>query len=177
MARDGVFPLSSYLRWIYKGTQTPLANVIFVFFVDCLLLLLQFVSSTAFAAIIAIATLGYQLSYFIPILFRCTTARKTFPVGEFNIGRFGVPVALVSSLWLGITSTLMLFPTSYPVTKDNMNYAIAVVTAVLGVAAVYWLVSARHWFVGPKRVDHQMDSKASESISKQNDSNSAMSKL
>ena len=153
MARDGVFPFSRYLRWVYKRTQTPLANVIFVFVIDCLLLLLQLASSTAFAAIIAIATLGFQTSYLMPILFRWTAARKTFPVGEFSLGRFGVPIAVVASLWLTVTSIFMFFPATYPVTKDNMNYAVVIIAGILSIAAIYWIVSARHWFVGPKRTD------------------------
>jgi amino acid transporter len=153
MARDGVFPFSRYLRWIYKRTKTPLANVAFVFFIDSLLLLLQLASTTAFAAIIAIATLGFQVSYLMPIFFRCTAARKTFPLGEFNLGRFGLPIAIISSVWLTVTSIFMFFPANYPVTKDNMNYAVVVVGGVLLIAAIYWFISARHWFVGPKRAD------------------------
>lgn len=156
MARDGVFPGSRYLRWIYKRTQTPLANVIFVFVIDCLLLLLQLASAAAFTAILSIVTLGFQLSYFMPIFFRCTVARKTFPKGEFNLGRFGVPVAVISSIWLAVTSIVMLFPATYPVTKDNMNYAVVIVGGVLFIAAIYWIVSARHWFVGPRRTDQDM---------------------
>jgi amino acid transporter len=153
MARDGVFPLSHYLRWIYKRTKTPLANVVFVFFIDSLLLLLQLASTTAFAAIIAIATLGYQISYLIPIFFRCTVARKTFQKGEFNLGRFGFPIAIIASIWLAITSIFMFFPAQYPVNQGNMNYAIVIIGGVLIIAAIYWLISARHWFVGPKRKD------------------------
>jgi amino acid transporter len=153
MARDGVFPFSHYLRWIFEPTKTPLANVFFVFLIDSILLLLQLVSTTAFAAIIAVATLGYQVSYLIPIFLRCTSARHIFPVGEFNLGRFGVPIAIVSSIWLTITSTIMLFPANYPITTDNMNYAIVVVGGVAFIASLYWIISAQHWFVGPKRVD------------------------
>ncbi|UJR16304.1 hypothetical protein I4U23_003210 [Adineta vaga] len=153
MARDGVFPFSSYLRWIYVRTQTPLANIIFVFLIDSLLLLLQLASTTAFTDIIAIATLGFQISYLIPIFFRCTSARKNFPLGEFNLGRFGVPIAIISSIWLIITSIFMFFPAEYPVTPDNMNYTIVIVTGIFVLATSYWLISARHWFVGPKRTD------------------------
>lgn len=153
MARDGVFPFSVYLRWIYKRTQTPLANIVFVFVVDSLLILLQLASTAAFAAIIAITTLGFQISYLIPIFFRCTVARKTFVLGEFNLGRFGVPIAGIASVWLAVTSVIMFFPSQYPVTSGNMNYAIVIVGGVLIIAATYWFVSARRWFVGPKRTD------------------------
>ncbi|CAF1560936.1 unnamed protein product [Adineta ricciae] len=153
MARDGVFPFSRYLRWIFKPTKTPLGNVLFVFLIDSTLLLLQLLSTTAFAAIIAIATLGYQVSYLIPIFLRCTSARKKFPRGEFNLGRFGVPIAIISSIWLTITSTIMLFPANYPITKKNMNYAVAVIGGVAIIASLYWIFSARHSFAGPKRTD------------------------
>jgi amino acid transporter len=162
MARDGVFPGSRYLRWIYKRTKTPLANVIFVFVIDCLLLLLQLASSTAFLAILSIVTIGFQLSYFMPIFLRCTVARKTFPRGEFNLGRFGMPIAIVSSIWLAVTSMFMFFPPNYPVTKDNMNYAVVIIGGVLLIAAIYWVVSARHWFVGPRRTDQDAPAKSIE---------------
>ncbi|CAF1209793.1 unnamed protein product [Adineta ricciae] len=153
MARDGVFPFSRYLRWIFKPTKTPLGNVLFVFLIDSTLLLLQLLSTTAFAAIIAIATLGYQVSYLIPIFLRCTSARKKFPRGEFNLGRFGVPIAIISSIWLAVTSTIMLFPANYPITKENMNYAVVVIGGVAIIASLYWIFSARHSFAGPKRTD------------------------
>ena len=155
MARDGVFPYSSYLCWTHPKTRIPLGNIILVFFLDCLLLLLQLVSTMAFEAIIATATLGYQLSYLVPILCRCTTARKTFPKGEFNLGRFGFSIAAVTSIWLIITAIFMFFPVSYPITKENMNYSIVIMGGILFIAAVYWVVSARHWFVGPIRIDQE----------------------
>lgn len=45
----------------------------------------------------------------------------------------------------------MFFPSQYPVTKDNMNYAVVIIGGILILAAIYWIFSARHWFVGPKR--------------------------
>lgn len=153
MARDSVFPCSNYLRQIFEPTKTPLVNVLFVFIVDSCLLLLQLVSNTAFNAFIAITTLGYQISYFMPIFFRCTTARHTFQMNEFSLGRFSIPTAILSCIWLFITSIFMFFPTEYPVTKDNMNYTIVIVGGVALIATIYWVVSARHRFVGPKRTD------------------------
>ncbi|CAF3583297.1 unnamed protein product [Rotaria sp. Silwood1] len=151
MARDGVFPFSSSLRWIFPPTKTPLVIITFVVIIDCLLLLLQLASTATFAAIISIATLGFQISYVMPIFFRCTVARKSFPVGEINLGRFGVPIAIISVVWLFITSIFMFFPAHYPVTRDNMNYAIVIIGGVASIATIYWIVSARHWFTGPKR--------------------------
>ena len=153
MARDGVFPLSKYIRWIFKPTKTPLGNVILVFILNSLLLLLQLASSTAFSAILSIATIGFQVSYGMPIFFRCTTARRNFVPNEFNLGPFGLPIACISTTWLTITSVIMFFPTEYPVTKDNMNYAVVIVGGVAVIAGIYWIVSARHSYQGPRRTN------------------------
>jgi amino acid transporter len=136
MARDGIFPFSKYLCWIFKTTKIPLASVVFVFVIDS-----------------AIAALGFQISYFMPILFRCTTARHTFRLGEFNLGKFSIPNAIISCVWLFMTSIFMFFPVDYPVTKTNMNYTIVIISGVALIALFYWIVSAGRWFVGPKRVD------------------------
>jgi len=33
---------------------------------------------------------------------------------------------------------------------DNFNYTVFAVVAVLGFAGIYWLVSAKNWFTGPR---------------------------
>ena len=47
-----------------------------------------------------------------------------------------------------IISILFVLPTVSPVTHDNFNYAI--VGVVLAFASLYWWISARKWFTGPK---------------------------
>ncbi len=85
MARDSLFPCSKYLTMIYKRSQTPLGSVILVGILNILLLLLQLFSTTAFAAIVSISTIGFQISYMLPIIFRCKTSRKTFKKGKLNL--------------------------------------------------------------------------------------------
>ncbi|CAF4125304.1 unnamed protein product, partial [Rotaria magnacalcarata] len=153
MARDGVLPFSAILRWIFQPTKTPIATLIFLFIFESSFLLLQLVAPTAFSAFLASSTLGLQISYGIPVLLRCTVARNCFGLGEFSLGRFGQPIAVISSAWLFLTSFIMFFPFQYPVTSENMNYAVVIIGGTLLVAAVYWIVSARHWFLGPKRTN------------------------
>jgi hypothetical protein len=43
-----------------------------------------------------------------------------------------------------------MLPTVNPITWDNFNYTVFAVVAVIGFAGIYWLVSARRWFTGPK---------------------------
>ena len=37
-----------------------------------------------------------------------------------------------------------------PIGWVNFNYTVVAVVVVLGFAGIYWLVSARKWFTGPK---------------------------
>ncbi|CAF4264116.1 unnamed protein product, partial [Adineta steineri] len=99
------------------------------------------ISTTAFYAFITLSTSSLQISYLIPVLLRCTTARKTFVS------------AIISSIWLTMTSIILCLPQEYPMTWTNMNYSIVAIVGVLFLAGIYWFVSARYWFTGPKRID------------------------
>jgi uncharacterized membrane protein len=45
---------------------------------------------------------------------------------------------------------LFMLPEFSPINRDNFNYAPIAVGVVLLYAGIYWLVSARKWFTGPK---------------------------
>jgi len=47
-------------------------------------------------------------------------------------------------------TVLFMLPTFNPITWDTFNYTVIAVVAVIGFAGVYWLVSARRWFTGPR---------------------------
>ena len=45
---------------------------------------------------------------------------------------------------------LFVLPAASPITLKTFNYAIVALLAVIGYAGIYWLVSARKWFTGPR---------------------------
>jgi hypothetical protein len=47
-------------------------------------------------------------------------------------------------------SILFMLPTASPITTANFNYTVVAVLVVLGFAGIWWLVSAKNWFTGPK---------------------------
>lgn len=59
MARDGAFPGSKKLAYIWPRTKSPVGMIILVFILDALFCLLPLINSTAFAAITSICTIGY----------------------------------------------------------------------------------------------------------------------
>jgi len=86
LARDEGFPLSSIIAKVEPKLQSPAAALIFVALVDSLLLLLPLGSTVAFSSIIGIATVGFQTSYAIPILFKLL-CNQPFPSTPFDLGR------------------------------------------------------------------------------------------
>jgi hypothetical protein len=45
---------------------------------------------------------------------------------------------------------LFMLPQVSPITRNTFNYTPVAVLVVLGFAGIWWLVSARKWFAGPK---------------------------
>ena len=118
LARDGAFPGSTHLRRVHQGTKSPIGSVALVLVCDSLLLLLPLCTmsgpaanygAVAFNAVTSICAIGYQISYCIPILLRCTVAAKTFEKSAFDLGRWSLPVAWISWMWLFITSLFMFW--------------------------------------------------------------------
>jgi len=52
--------------------------------------------------------------------------------------------------WVVIIFFLFMLPQFGPVGVKTFNYAPIAVAVVIGFAGIYWLVSAKNWFKGPK---------------------------
>ena len=153
MARDLAFPYSKQLGYIHPNNKTPIAMICLVFVLDALFCSLPLISTTAFDAITSITTIGYSISYMIPILLRITYSRKTFLRSDFHLGRFSIVFGVISVSYLFFTSLIFLFPTQLQdgkLTAEVFNYTPIVLAVVLIIAAIYWWLpkpyGARHFF-------------------------------
>ena len=65
LIRDGAFPFSKQMEGVWAVTKSPAKAIIFVFFIDALILLLPLTNEAngvlAFSAITGIATIGFQV--------------------------------------------------------------------------------------------------------------------
>jgi hypothetical protein len=52
--------------------------------------------------------------------------------------------------WVVFITVLFMLPQVSPVEASTFNYTPLAVLVVLGFAGIWWLVSARNWFTGPK---------------------------
>ncbi|KAF9911777.1 hypothetical protein EC991_002505 [Linnemannia zychae] len=144
-ARDGALPLSRHLHKLNKD-KSPVAavwfNIAFCFFLG-----LPYIwSETAYSAIVSVNTIASSISYLIPILCRIVLARESFEPGPFNLGRYSIPVGVISTFWIIVTSALFLCPTEFPVTAENVNYAAVPFILVIGLCVLYYAIWGRHWF-------------------------------
>lgn len=96
---------------MHPKNKTPVAMIFLVFVLDTLFCSLPLISTTAFDAITSITTIGYSISYMIPILLRITYARKSFERSDFHLGKFSIIFGIISVSYLFFTSLVFLFPT------------------------------------------------------------------
>lgn len=121
--------------------------------VIALLCLINVGSSTALSAIISIGIAAIVISYTIPIilLIRKRIYHEPIPFGPWTLGRYGLAVNLYGALFGVFISVFAFFPTTIPVTAENMNYAGPVILGLVFVAVMDWLIRGKDVFKGPLR--------------------------
>ncbi len=148
-SRDGAVPGHRSWHKINARTRTP-TNAVWFGAVGAFILVLPYwFNSAAYAAVTSIAVIGLYIAYIIPVFLR-VRAGKSFQAGPWNLGKYGVLNGVVATVWTVFICIMLLMPQLSPITVNTFNYAPIAVLVVIGFATIYWLVSARKWFTGPK---------------------------
>ena len=148
-SRDGALPGSRVWHVVNKRTRTP-TNAIWLAAAGALILGLPYLwNSAAYAAVTSIATIGLYIAYVIPTLLRRRQGRS-FQRGPWHLGRWSAPIGIIAIAWVVFITILFMLPTASPINWSDFNYTIVAVLVVIGYAGISWLVSARHWFTGPR---------------------------
>jgi amino acid permease (GABA permease) len=148
-SRDGALPGSAFWHRINKRTRTP-TNAVWLGAGGAFVLgLPDLWNSTAYAAVTSIAVIGLYIAYVLPTFLRLRQGSQ-FQRGPWHLGRWSRPIGIAAVAWVVFITILFMLPTASPITGADFNYTVVAVAAVLGFAGIWWLVSARHWFTGPK---------------------------
>jgi len=148
-ARDGAIPGSNFWHRINKRTRTP-TNSIWLAAVGAFILGLPYLySSTAYAAVTSIAVIGLYVAYVSPVFLRVRAGDK-FQHGPWSLGRWGRIVGSIATIWTIVIFILFMLPQLQPINISTFNYAPVVFLIVLGGAGIWYAVSAKKWFKGPK---------------------------
>ena len=111
---------------------------------------------TAFYAVVSMAVIGLYLAFAIPIYLRWKVG-DAFEVGVVDNGskyKWMNPIAVAEIVIISIYFILPLYPSGW-IGNENfdwkfVNYAPILTFGTLAVVAIWWQVSAKNWFTGPK---------------------------
>jgi amino acid transporter len=148
-SRDGAIPGSGLWHRLSARTHTPVAAVWLAAACSIVLTLPGWWNSAAFTAVVSVNVVGLFTAYGIPILLRLRLGGE-FEAGPWNLGAKGRPIALLAVVWIVFSNILFMLPQYSPITRDDFNYAPIALAVVLAVATVWWFVSARRTFHGPR---------------------------
>jgi amino acid permease (GABA permease) len=148
-SRDGALPGSAFWHRINARTRTP-TNAIWLAAGGAFLLGLPYLwNVTAYAAVTSIAVIGLYIAYVLPTFLRLRQG-EDFEPGPWHLGRWSRPIGIIAVAWVAFITVLFMLPQVSPVTAETFNYTPIAVLVVLGFAGIWWLVSARTWFTGPR---------------------------
>ena len=148
-SRDGALPGSSFWHQVNHRTRTP-TNAIWLAVVGALILGLPYLwNGAAYGAVTSIATIGLYIAYVSPTYLRLRQGAN-FQRGPWHLGRWSYIIGWIAVVWVVFIAILFMLPQFGPIHWATFNYAVVAVVVVIGFAGVYWLVSARKWFTGPR---------------------------
>ncbi|MEO7943945.1 MAG: amino acid permease [Marmoricola sp.] len=159
-SRDGAIPGSTWLAKVTPTTKIPANAVIFVAVIGVIITLPALKSvggvPVAFYAVVSVAVIGLYLAFLIPIFLRWRLG-DAFEAGSWNNGKKYKWMNLVAVVEIAVISVYFVLPftpAGVPGNKDfawsSVNYAPVLTIGALTVLAIWWNVSAKHWFTGPK---------------------------
>src|SRR6478609_5192870 len=148
-SRDGALPASRVWHHINPRTRTP-TRAIWLAAGGAFVLGLPYLwNATAYAAVTSIAVIGLYIAYVTPTFLRLRKG-DAFEPGPWQLGRWSRPIGIIAVAWVVFITILFMLPTASPISAANFNYTPIAVLVVLGFAGIWWLVSAKNWFTGPR---------------------------
>ncbi len=117
----------------------------------------------AFFAVVSVAVIGLYIAYVIPVFLRWRVG-DDFEPGPWNNGRKYRWMNILATIWVGIITIIFILPTSpagVPFNKafswEAVNYAPIVTGGVILAVGIWWVVSARKTFTGPRHTVSEID--------------------
>ncbi|KAH9882352.1 hypothetical protein J1614_000588 [Plenodomus biglobosus] len=152
-ARDKALPFDRYFSFVDRKSQIPVRAVVAVTILQMLVGFIYLGNTTAFNAVLSMAILGLYASYLIPIVYFMIFGRPNFTARDYGVFKMpktiGLAINLLACAWLILAMVFSTFPTSMPLTPQNMNYSTVVMVGWVVIGAIYYVVKGRHKFEVP----------------------------
>jgi amino acid transporter len=162
-SRDGAVPGGKYWSKL-NANRVPVYGVIISAVIALILTLPALAkvdiggapSPVAFFAVVSIGVIGLYVAFAIPIFLRWK-AGANFTPGGWTLGAKYKWMSIIALVEIVITSIFAMLPTSNlgapwydGFAWKYVNYAILVVPGALLLLWVYWHLSVKNWFTGPR---------------------------
>ncbi len=150
-ARDKGVPFHTWVARVPVGYDVPVNSILVSAMFACIFECINIGSSIAFNIIMSIGTVALVTSYMTSVgsvTYRRIRGLPLLP-SKFSLGRFGLPVNVLSLLFCLIIYVFAFFPPIPNPPAAAMNWAIAVYGGMLLLAFTYYMLWARREYVGP----------------------------
>lgn len=120
-----------------------------------LLALVNLGSAAAFVALTGLTVAGFYSSFAISAVImlwrRLTVADSEIAWGPFKLGKAGVPITIIAIVFSLVGWFFSLWPPVAAVTVETFNWSLVVYFGTMGLALLWWFVSAKKTYTGPKK--------------------------
>ena len=160
-SRDGVVPGHKHWAKVNKN-HVPVNAVLISALIGVIVTLPALWKSprgipTAFYAVVSVGVIGLYLAFIIPIWLRWR-AGNNFIAGEWNLGKKYKWMNLVAMIEIVVMCFYFIMPfepAAVPWNKNftwvAVNYAPILLGITLIILLVWWQLSVKHWYTGPKK--------------------------
>src|SRR3954470_6522342 len=159
-ARDEALPASSWISRVHQRFGTPVNALIVGAVVSTLFVLLVFASPekdkhflfitypggiSALVALVSFGVSGIYLSFLLTVIAAWVArARGWVPEGRFTLGRWGMTVTVIATLYLGLMLLNVVLPTGLDSARAYFNLdwiTLLVMFVIAVVGAVYFFIA------------------------------------
>lgn len=159
-SRDECFgPVSKITKKVNRHTRTPVNAVWFNTLIGIGLICLIFGGELAAGALFSIGAVAAFVAFTIPIAIRVFFVGNRFRPGPWNLGRASMPIGGMACAFVLLMVPILMLPsvTGGDLDAAGMNWTCLVYGGPMLFITIWWVVSARHWFKGPKvNIEHRM---------------------
>lgn len=151
-ASDQGLPFSSWIGRVNQKRHIPVNAIAVTSCVAMVLSLIYIGNTTAYFAMVSLVAVALLQCYSLSIgciLWRRIAKPDTLPPAKFPLGRWGIPINAAAVAYSLYAFFWAFWPMSTPTNPDIFNWACVLFVGTLFIAAIHFVLVARHKYFGP----------------------------
>jgi amino acid transporter len=141
-ARADVLPAATYLKKLTEHARLPWATVLTTAVIAGVLLI-STQSEDVYLTLVSMATGGFYISFAFPVLgMLWVRLKKRWEPSEFSLGRFGMAVAVIASLWTVFEYINIAWPRAVDV-PWYQDWAVLLMTGIVAALGILAYIPGR----------------------------------